>query len=490
MNLVYHIFTKLKTWSQDPFNRIFILILLFGILLRFYQLEGFVTFLGDQGRDAIILKRIVTFEHFPAIGAPSSVGQVFLGPFYYYFIAPWLFFSGFNPIGPAIGVAFFSSIFLVIAYVAITELFNKKVALVSVFLLAFSEVLINFSRFSWNPNLLPLASFLLFYVLVKGLKDHDMKKFVISWALFSISIQLHYVSLALTMPIVLVLIHYLYVNRKRTSKNLIPIFAMGVSFFILSLPLLVFDLRHSFLNSKNFITLFTDSKSIAGSGFQEIFNTFTALNVFAFRQNFHAFFSLLLLILLILSMIFTWKQKRQLSLLILFFLIGLLITSFYTGRKIPHYFGALYSYYYIIIAYFVTQIFWNKKLGIFLVMFLIGFIFMNIQGYSFLFNHPNNQIQKAQEVARLIDQNISINRYQVTSLPHQYSDSTYRYFLEIWKKRPIEKDSLEKAEELFVVCEDECTPIGDPQWDIAYFAPREIIGTWDVANVKLYKLIR
>src|SRR3989344_9245901 len=211
MNLVYHIFSKLKIWLENPYNKIFVLLLVIGVFLRFYRLEGFVTFLGDQGRDAIILKRMITFEHFPAIWAPSSVGQVFLGPFYYYFIAPWLLLSGFHPIGPAIGVAFFSSIFLVIAYVAITELFNKKVALVSVFLLAFSEVLINFSRFSWNPNLLPLASFLLFYVLVKGLKDHDVKKFVISGALFSISIQLHYVSLALTMPIVLVLIHYLYV---------------------------------------------------------------------------------------------------------------------------------------------------------------------------------------------------------------------------------------------------------------------------------------
>src|SRR3990167_886072 len=141
MNLVYHIFTKLKTWSQDPFNRIFILILLFGILLRFYQLEEFITFLGDQGRDAIVLKRIVTFEHFPAIGAPTSVGQVFLGPFYYYFIAPWLWLTQLNPLGPALGVATFSSLLILINYFAVKDLFDRTTALISSTLITLSAEL-------------------------------------------------------------------------------------------------------------------------------------------------------------------------------------------------------------------------------------------------------------------------------------------------------------------------------------------------------------
>jgi len=52
-----------------------------GNFLRFYRLNDFAMFLSDQGRDAIIIKRILTGEHFPAIGAPTSVGQVYLGPF-------------------------------------------------------------------------------------------------------------------------------------------------------------------------------------------------------------------------------------------------------------------------------------------------------------------------------------------------------------------------------------------------------------------------
>jgi len=51
-------------------NKLVILLILVGIFLRLYKLNEFATFLGDQGRDAIIIKRIITFEHFPALGRP------------------------------------------------------------------------------------------------------------------------------------------------------------------------------------------------------------------------------------------------------------------------------------------------------------------------------------------------------------------------------------------------------------------------------------
>src|SRR3989344_8913644 len=214
MNLVYHIFTKLKTWSQDPFNRIFILILLFGILLRFYQLEGFVTFLGDQGRDAIILKRIVTFEHFPAIGAPTSAGQVYLGPFYYYFIAPWLLLFNFNPIGPAEGAAILSSIFILVNYIVVKKLFDRIVGLISSTLLTFSFVLIEFSRFSWNPNLLPLFSLLTAYATIFAVKRQKKLFYILAGSFFSFTIQLHYLALFLAPPIVVIFAWELWEHKK------------------------------------------------------------------------------------------------------------------------------------------------------------------------------------------------------------------------------------------------------------------------------------
>src|SRR3989344_935632 len=492
MNLVYHIFSKLKIWLENPYNKIFVLLLVIGVFLRFYRLEGFVTFLGDQGRDAIVLKRMITCEHFPAIGAPSSVGQVFLGPFYYYFIAPWLLLSGFHPIGPAIGVAFFSSLFLVAAYLIISEFFDKKVALVTVCLLTFSEALITLSRYSWNPNLLPLAVLLLFYLLIKAIRNNDKRQFFLAGALFSITIQLHYVALALALPIGILLMRFLYKSKKplTLSRPLKSIGVMALSFSILTSPLLIFDLRHDFLNTTNLIALFTSSGSVGSSGLMAIFPTFTTLTSFVLGYEVSPVLAVAVLLFMGAALFLARKEAKPIGLVMFFFLTTLLVTSLYTGRKIPHYFGALYLFYYLILGYILTRYFWNKKLGIILVVFLTGFIMLQFPRYSFLLNNPNNQIQKAMAIARIIRQNTEADQYQVTSLPYQYSDSTYRYFLEIWGNRPVEKDSIDRSNELFVVCEGECKPIGDPQWDIAFFAPNRVLGTWDTGDVRIYKLIR
>ena len=165
--------------------------------------------------------------------------------------------------------------------------------------------------------------------------------------------------------------------------------------------------------------------------------------------------------------------------------------SFYNGPKYPHYFGLLYPLYYVIISYFLVfpkKSIWEKYLTIF---FVFGFIFLNFQKYPYFRDPPNNQIVLAKNVAQKISDNIKKEKFTVTTLPEKYSDSTYRYFLEIWSKRAIEKDSLKKADELFVVCEKKCPLIiGNPQWDIAYFAPNKIVGEWDVEGVKIYKLVR
>ena len=54
----------------------------------------------------------------------------------------------------------------------------------------------------------------------------------------------------------------------------------------------------------------------------------------------------------------------------------------------------------------------------------------------------------------------------------------------------MEKNTTERAEELIVLCEEKCSPVGNGQYDIALFAPKKIVGTWKVENVTIYKLTR
>ena len=472
-------------------NWILITVILLGIFLRFYRFEGFVTFLGDQGRDAIIVKRIITLEHFPAIGAPTSIGQVYLGPFYYYFIAPWLLLFNNQPVGLAFGVAFFSSLYLLINYFIVKELFNKKTALVSTVFLSFSYVLIDFSRFSWNPNLLPLFTLLTVYFVMKSLKTNKWYFFALSGAFISFSIQLHYLALFLCLPILIIYLIYLLKNKEKFIRKFIYLLICSFSSIFFTSPLIIFDLRHQFLNSKNFISLFQSSGTSLITKINSLFDSFYYLNLYSFNIALNKIFVYLLLLFLFIILFILIKKPSNLRTLLFIFLITVLGMSLYSGPKHPHYFATLFPLYYIIVSYFLISLkdfFWEKYLTIF---FIAGFIFLCFQKYPYFINLPNNQILLAKNVAQKIYKNIEKKKFTITALPEKYSDSTYRYFLEIWGKRAIEKDSLEKADELFVVCEKRCDVIiGNPMWDIALFAPNKIVGEWNVDGVRIYKLVR
>ncbi len=479
------------------------LLILFAlaIFLRFYHFSEFVTFLGDQGRDAIIVKRIITGEHFPAIGPPTSIGQVYSGPFYYYFIAPWLLLSNFNPIGLAICVAFFSSLYLLINYFIIKELFDKRIALISTTLLSFSATLIDFSRFSWNPNLLPLFTLLTVYFVIKSLQTNKWYYFVFSGAFLSFIIQLHYLALFLFPPIFILLMTDLVKKIKQTNnlpvggqgeaiKQFNKYLLMFFTFIFFISPLIIFDLRHNFLNSRLFLALFQSSRTSLLTKIDSFFDSFYYLNLYSFNINLSKFFVYLLLISLFIILFTLTKKRSNFKTFLFIFFLTILGMSFYSGPKHPHYFGILYPLYYVIVSYFIafSKSTWEKYLMVF---FMIGFIFLNFQKYYFFYNPPNNQITLAKNVAQQIVNNIKKKKFTVTALPEKYSDSTYRYFLELWGKRAVEKDSLDKADELFVICEKKCTPIiGNPQWDIAFFAPNKVVGEWSVNGVKIYKLVR
>lgn len=91
-----------------------IVILVIAAFFRIYKISDYMTFLGDEGRDAIVAKDILQ-GNFTLLGPRASAGDFFLGPIYYYMMAPFLFLSNLDPVGPAIMVALFgvATVFLV-----------------------------------------------------------------------------------------------------------------------------------------------------------------------------------------------------------------------------------------------------------------------------------------------------------------------------------------------------------------------------------------
>jgi hypothetical protein len=483
---------KAKALLKDPFLITLIILIFIGIVLRFYNFTGFVTYLGDQGRDTIVMRRIVTLEHLPGIGASSSVGSLFLGPFYYYLVAPWLLITGFNPVGPALGVAFFSTLFIAVMYYVAKDLFDKKVAIIAAALTALSYTMVWFARFSWNPNLLPFSSLLTFYFFVRAQQKHRASDFFLAGVFLSISTQFHYVSLAFGLPISLLFVYYGFQKRTELKNVLTNLASMVFGFALLQAPLIIFEFKNNFINTMGFLKLFTESHDSGRSFIQELLYTLNEVNFHALQWRAVDVVSAAILIGLLCGL-YIWRKKENRSIWMtsLFFILMLSATAVFTENKNRHYFGALYPLYYILIAYVIATYVWTKKTLALVVGCILIFAFMQKDLYEFFRSSGPDLIGRAEHISDVIRDNISDDSsIQITSLPDHYGDYMYRYYLEVWGHRPVERASLVKADELFVVCIDACKPIGDPQWDIAYFEPTKVVGTWKVEDVTIYKLTR
>lgn len=476
------------------------LILIF-ILLRFINFNSHVTFLGDQGRDAIIMKRILTLEHLPAIGAPTSIGMVYLGPFYYYFMAPWLLLFNFNPLGPAFGVACLSVFFGLAAFWLVRKHFDDLSGLFFLFFLTFSGSNISLSRFSWNPNLLPIFTFFTLYAFYQVLYLKPKTKSTLTkmlWpiffgALFSFSFQLHYLAVLLLPTFLLFFLQRAY--QTKHVKPLITKIALSIlSFIFFSIPLLIFDLRHQFLNSKNLLKLFTQTDTISKSNYwQRFLDTAVGFWQHTWQINLTPFWAVFLLILLFFILIkFGGKDKSpwyQFNLThLIFFLFG--FAALNSGR-FEHYFGPIYLSLFLTLSFVFSYRFKHCPIcRVIVPIFLLIYFLTNLVKFKVYFSPGSNQIQQAQIVSRSILNQVAKTPYQLVSIPFTETHGQFRYFLEIYGKRPLEENSSETGRELFVLCfQKECNVLNDPQWQIAAFTNKKVAKIWTVNNIKIYKLV-
>src|SRR5579872_5735846 len=93
-------------WLQNKSKIILALILLTAALLRLYRIHDFMVYLGDEGRDDLIVYNIL-HGHLTLLGPNASVGGFYLGPIYYYMMTPFLWLFNYNPAGPSVMVALF-----------------------------------------------------------------------------------------------------------------------------------------------------------------------------------------------------------------------------------------------------------------------------------------------------------------------------------------------------------------------------------------------
>ncbi len=483
---------------------ILISILILGAFLRLYRISDYMLFLGDEGRDVLIVKRMLVDHKLTLLGPTTSVGAMFLGPIYYYFMAPFLWLSGFDPVGPAIMVALFSLGTMLLIYKLSLDFFDQKMGLIAALLYAVSPLVITYSHSSWNPNTLPFFSLLLIYSLTKVVLQKKDRWLALSGMSLGIAIQLHYLALIL-FPITFVTL------ALRKFKIGLKYYLGGLfAFFLPVSPFLFFEIRHSFPNTQTALRFITagelGSPDSFNFGLDRFLHTLNDISVRLFwrlvtiESNLVA--KILLFIVVVAVVYWLWKFKQNdkskftsLLVLVLWYVLGVGLLSFYRGAIYDYYFVYLFPLPFLLTGFIISAA-WRNRLGRWLaVFFIIYLLIVNLRNTP-ISRQPNKLVAQAKEISQFVLDKTGGKPYNFALMATYNTDQAYRYFLEIWGQPPvvIENPDIDPqrktvTNQLLIVCEEkECKPLGHPLWQIAGFGRAEIENEWPVGPVRVFKL--
>lgn len=236
------------------------LIIVLAFFLRAYHFSDWLHFGMDQARDANLVSEAVKEgpSQLPLLGPRAGGTYVRLGPIFYYF--QYLSAKIFNSTAPPVFAYpdfLFSILTIPLFFFFLRRFFRDFVALLVVSLYAFNFVIIQFSRFAWNPNSIPFWTLLTFYALLRaGDEKKKSRKYfwialvAIGWAVAG---QLHFVALA-AIPLVIFL--FLFWTGKWRIFSWKELLLMFLLVLILFSPAVLSDIKMKGDNIRQFIWAF------------------------------------------------------------------------------------------------------------------------------------------------------------------------------------------------------------------------------------------
>lgn len=466
-----------------------VIILVVALSLRLYRIGDFLTFLGDEGRDVRIVRDLL-HGNLVFIGPQTSVGNMYLGPLYYYLIAPSLLLSNLNPVGPAIFNAFLGALIIALTWYVGRKWFGPVAGIISALVFALSPVAIIYSRSSWNPNPMPLFALLCVWGIYQVWQNRRYPYLLLVGISYAFALQMHYLGLLLFPVLGLFWLLSFAKDREFLKYSLLAV----ASFFFLMSPLLLFDLKHNFMNLNALKALLISSSALSldPTVSNNVFSValLTVRELVMSRQNLALPLVLILLILLTVGLVFKNRKQYPLYLLIIWLMFAFVGLSFYKNEIYAHYLGFIYPAIYLLLGVIIatlitktviTRVFAGSILALIVSLSLI---------FSPVYSQPSGQLYRTQEITDLIIKESNGQPFNFALIAKRNYDESYRYFLEN-KKSLMVRGEDGVVDQLFVVCEDgdACQPLGNPQYQIAVFGIAKTEQEWNIDGVRIYKLV-
>jgi len=516
------LFEKTKNQLKNFYNNhkvefiLLIIILLVASFMRLYRIGEYMTFLGDEGRDVIIVRRFLTEGDIFLIGPGTSIGNMYLGPMYYYMMAPALLIANFSPIGPSIQIALLGIFTTWFVWWVAREWFpNEKnkihfSALAAAFLYAIAPTVVIYARSSWNPNIMPFFALLCVYSLWKVIRTTNYKWLWVLGFSFAAVLQSHYLGLILIPLLGSMWLLGGFLHWKDGKKSYIMHSLIGfVIFLLLMSPLAIFDARHGWRNFDAIKTFFTVRQTTVSikpwTALPQVYPLFEQITtrVFAGRNiEFGSWISLgfVLSIAWVIAKskkIFTYKKALAFTILLVWISSALIGFGIYKQHIYDHYYGFLFPAYFILfagISHFVTK--YAKIRGSWIVFTIFVFAAYFSLADTPVRYAPNRQLQRSVAVADKIREEAKGDPFNLAVIAERNYEDAYQYFLEKNNDPVIDIDPQNTdetiTEQLFVVCElpePECQPTTNAKAEVANFGWSQVDQMWQESGVIIYKLI-
>lgn len=495
-------------------------ILAVAIFTRLYNLWGALQFQGDQGRDAMIVSQIFLEPKLVFIGPVTSVGNMYLGPLYYYFMLPFLALTYPSPTGPAFAIAGLGILTIYLVYRLGKELVGETAALFAATLYTLSATIALFARFSWNPNPAPFVSLLTIYFISKAVRQSGWYWAIVGLGI-SILLQLHYITLLAAAAAGGVWVWQLsrltwqarqtahpFKNWLTQTRSLWQGTALAAVIFLVSLtPLMLFDWKHQWLNARSFQALvFRDHTFEAEGTPHGLARVWTVIKEMDGRSM-HIFFEynigklrdlnrgLVWVVIGIVTWLLCFKRKYEhrsgLILLSWFLLVGVIGTATYQHTVFDHYIAYLFPVATLILGVVLAEV---SKLKV--TVLPLGLLASAVAVLSFAaYNLPRMPLQtmgwtvdEIQQTSQtILDRVKPGEKYNLVLLSesHDLDGQNYRYFLTTDRqKQPVPPEERGNVETLFIINEEKKTKAVTelPIYEIVTFPDKTPVETYQIPD--------
>lgn len=425
-------------------------ILILSFLFRVYNFRSYYVFGHDQDLASWIIKDIVVNHHFRLIGQETSSQGVFIGALYYYMQIPFYMLLAWNPLGSIfmsiiLGVFATYSIFFVLSKLA-----NNKTGLIGAFIYSVSALIV-FTDREVTPTM-PVVLWTVWYLYSLYLiyKNKYTKGFIL-WGLL-IGLIWH-LNLALIILSPLVLVAFLFSERKRNAKSIV----LGLLvLFITSIPLIAFEYRHNFSQTKAVYLSLTTSKDLKiqnTSKFAKLDRVMQLVDKNAigiFSKNNFVDPKIMFLVLVVLFIYLIKLKKINAFLGTAFILWIILYIGFFMLISInasEYYFNGMNIVWIFIASLALSELFENKN-GKYLFYVLAGLFVLNNINFVFRYNTDKKGYVERMDLVKYINEDRIMHNYPCISISYITSpgyDLGYRYLfyiLEMHVNKPISKSPV------------------------------------------------